>query len=57
MTTLTLQQIADAAHAARERILQSIDMYINPAIQGFGISPGDVSTVQYTEIVDAIFGE
>lgn len=57
MTTLTSQQIADAAHAARERILQSIDMYVNPAIQGLGVSPGDISTVQYTEIVDAIFGE
>jgi len=57
MTTLTSQQIADAAQAAREQILQSIDMVVNPAIQGLGVSPGDVSTDQVTEIVDAIFGE
>lgn len=57
MTTLTSQQIADAAQAARERILQSIDTFVNPAIEGVGASPIDVSDEQYNEIIDAIFGE
>ena len=57
MTTLTSQQIADAAQAARERILQSIDMVVNSAIEGVGVSPIDVSDEQVTEIIDAIFGQ
>ena len=49
--------IADAAHAAQERILQSIDTYVNAGIETVGASPVDVSDEQYNEIIDAIFGQ
>jgi len=56
MTSLTPAQIHDAAHAARESILQTIDSYINAAIQGLGVSPSEVSDEQYNEIIDEVFG-